>query len=234
MLIIDKFAYTNNLKDLSPKKKFGYSMGLLLASLINKEPLIFIAIIAFAFAGTVFWAKIPLGKYLKMLTVPFAFLFTSILAIVFSFSQDEAVFIWSVNLKVFYVGVTELGLNNALILFLRAMSALGCLYFLTLTTPMDQQLYIMRKLRLPAYFLDLYALTYRFIFILLDESIEIYRAQELRFGYNNLKNSYSSLSILIRVLFERVMNRYQDMEIALDSKLYTGDFHMEKQEDQDA
>ena len=45
MLIIDKFAYTNNLKDLSPKKKFGYSMGLLLASLINKEPLIFIAII---------------------------------------------------------------------------------------------------------------------------------------------------------------------------------------------
>ena len=46
MLIIDKFAYTNNLKDLSPKKKFGYSMGLLLASLINKEPLIFIAIIA--------------------------------------------------------------------------------------------------------------------------------------------------------------------------------------------
>lgn len=60
-------------------------MGLLLASLINKEPLIFIAIIVFAFAGTVFWAKIPLGKYLKMLTVPFAFLFTSILAISFFF-----------------------------------------------------------------------------------------------------------------------------------------------------
>ena len=45
MLIIDKFAYTNNLKDLSPKKKFGYSMGLLLASLINKEPLIFIQLL---------------------------------------------------------------------------------------------------------------------------------------------------------------------------------------------
>lgn len=54
MLIIDKFAYTNNLKDLNPKKKFsGYSMGLLLASLINKkEPLIFIAIISTCIAGT--------------------------------------------------------------------------------------------------------------------------------------------------------------------------------------
>ncbi len=230
MLIIDKFAYTNNLKDLSPKKKFGYSMGLLFAGLINKEPIIFIVIIAMVFSATVFWAKIPFGKYLKMLTVPFTFLFTSILAIVFSFSKDSSIFIWSVNLKVVYLGITSVGISNALVIFLRAMSSLCCLYFLTLTTPMDQQLYIMRKLRLPAYFLDLYALTYRFIFILLDESIEIYRAQELRFGYNNLKNSYASLSMLIKVLFERVMSRYRDMEVALESKLYNGDFHMEKQD----
>lgn len=150
-----------------------------------------------------FWAKDSTRKVLKDANCAFCIFYLQVFFLSsFSFSQDQSVFIWSVNLKVFYVGVTELGLNNALILFLRAMSALGCLYFLTLTTPMDQQLYIMRKLHLPAYFLDLYALTYRFIFILLDESIEIYRAQELRFGYNNLKNSYSSLSILIRVLFE--------------------------------
>ncbi len=234
MLIIDKFAYTNNLRKLSPKKKFGYSMGLLFASLINKEPLIFIAIIMMTFTATVFWAKIPLVKYLKMLSLPFAFLFTSILAIVFSFSKDPTVFIWSVDLKVFYLGITQMGIDNSWVLFLRAMTAIGCLYFLTLTTPMDQQLYILRKLKLPAYFLDLYALTYRFIFILLDESIEIYRAQELRFGYNTVKNSYSSLSILIRVLFDRVIKRYKDMEIALESKLYEGDFHMEKQEELDA
>lgn len=234
MLIIDKFAYTNNLRNLSPKKKFGYSMGLLFASLINKEPLIFISIIAMAFIATVFWARIPFVKYIKMLSLPFAFLFTSILAIIFSFSKDASVFIWSIDIKVFYLGITQLGLDNALILFLRAMSATCCLYFLTLTTPMDQQLYILRKLKFPAYFLDLYALTYRFIFILLDESIEIYRAQELRFGYINLKNSYSSLSILIRVLFDRVIRRYKDMEISLETKLYEGDFHMEKQEEQDA
>ena len=35
-------------------------------------------------------------------------------------------------------------------------------------------------------------------------------------------------------ILEDLYLQYQDMEIALDSKLYTGDFHMEKQEDQDA
>lgn len=229
MLIIDKYAYTNNLKNMSPKRKFGYSMGFLMASLINKEPIIFAAIILLGFIATVFWAKIPIKSYLLMLLTPYVFILTSMAAIIVSFSADPSIFLRSFDAGPFYIGITTTGLQSALILFLRAMAAISCLYFLTLTTPMDQQIYIMNQMRLPKIFLELYALIYRFIFIFLDESVEIYRAQEMRFGYNTLKNSYNSLSVLIRILFTRVMNRYRDMEIALDSKLYDGDFHIEKQ-----
>lgn len=229
MLIIDKYAYTNNLKNMSPKRKFGYSMGFLMASLINKEPLIFVAIILLGFIATVFWAKIPIKSYLLMLVTPYVFILTSMAAIIVSFSADSSIFLRSFDAGPFYIGITAVGIESAVILFLRAMAAISCLYFLTLTTPMDQQIYIMNRMKLPKVFLELYALIYRFIFIFLDESLEIYRAQEMRFGYNTLKNSYNSLSVLIRILFTRVMNRYRDMEIALDSKLYDGDFHIEKQ-----
>ena len=69
-------------------------------------------------------------------------------------------------------------------------------------------------------------LTWRFIFILLDEAMAIHRAQTLRFGYRNVHLSYRSLSMLVGLLFTRVLIRYQQMSTSLDIKLYQGDFHL--------
>lgn len=228
MLIIDKFAYTNKLKNINPRLKIGLSLTFIALALINKNIYFFIGIICGGFYATVFLAGIPLKNYMKMMLIPFAFLLTSMIALLVSFSSDSDVFLYSIDLKFFYGGVTLIGLKNAFLLFLRSMSSLVSLYFLTLTTPMDQQIYTMQKLRIPSLFLEIYSLIYRFIFILLEESLEIYRAQELRFGYINMKNSYFSLSILIRTLFVRVMRRYKDMQIVLDMKLFDGEFHIGK------
>ena len=46
----------------------------------------------------------------------------------------------------------------------------------------------------------------------------------MKFGYNNMKNSYRSIALLIKSLFIRVLLRYEDMIISLDSKLYNGEF----------
>ena len=69
-------------------------------------------------------------------------------------------------------------------------------------------------------------LIYRFIFIFIEEAEEIYKSQQLKFGYTNLKTSYNSMSLLIKTLFFRMMRRYEDMSISLDIKLYDGKFHV--------
>ncbi|WP_330675689.1 CbiQ family ECF transporter T component, partial [Paraclostridium sordellii] len=69
-------------------------------------------------------------------------------------------------------------------------------------------------------------LTYRFIFIFLEEVKDIYKSQQLKFGYINLNNSYNSTALLIKVLFFRMMKKYEDMSITLDIKLYNGKFHI--------
>jgi len=67
-------------------------------------------------------------------------------------------------------------------------------------------------------------LTYRFLFVFLEEANEIYTAQDMKFGYLGLKNSYISISLLIKALFIRCLIKYRDMVITLDSKLYDGEF----------
>ena len=62
--------------------------------------------------------------------------------------------------------------------------------------------------------------------LFLEEFSEIYKSQELRFGYINLKTSYKSLGILGSMLYKRLMTRYDDMCISLDIKLYDGKFHI--------
>jgi len=84
----------------------------------------------------------------------------------------------------------------------------------------------MKKLHIPDNFVELAMLTYRFIFIFLEEFMEIYKSQELRFGYINIKNSYRSLGLLANLLYNRLIKRYEDMCISLDMKLYDGEFHI--------
>ncbi|MGL5750274.1 MAG: CbiQ family ECF transporter T component [Paraclostridium sp.] len=54
----------------------------------------------------------------------------------------------------------------------------------------------------------------------------MYKSQQLKFGYINLKNSYKSTGLMINMLFLRLIKRYEDMSIALDIKMYDGKFHV--------
>ncbi|ERM90801.1 hypothetical protein O163_14010 [Caldanaerobacter subterraneus subsp. yonseiensis KB-1] len=79
-------------------------------------------------------------------------------------------------------------------------------------------------------FLELLQLVYRFIFVLLKEAEEIYISQEVRLGYKGIKNSFKSLGILTYSLFLKSYKYFQDLYIALESRLYTGDIKIVSKE----
>jgi cobalt/nickel transport system permease protein len=85
---------------------------------------------------------------------------------------------------------------------------------------------LLKRGRVPRLLTEQILLTWRFIFILLDEALAIHRAQTLRFGYRSVPKGYRSLAMLVGLLFTRVMIRYQQMSTTLDIKLYQGDFHL--------
>lgn len=226
MIIIDKYAYTNALRNKNPIHKMGISFFLLAVALFFPKIYVLISIFLIATVLTVCFAKIPFIQYLKMLMIPAGFLLLSILAVLFSIGGNSDLFVYKLSFFGVSVGVLKEGIDMSLTLFLRSLACISAVYFLTLSTPMDQQIRVMKKLKFPKNFIELFALIYRFIFIFLEESAEIYRAQETRLGYKDMKTSFKSLSMLIRLLFGRVLMRYDEMNIALESKIFQGEFHL--------
>ena len=103
---------------------------------------------------------------------------------------------------------------------------LASTFWLVLNLPFPQLIVLLKRGRVPRLLTEQILLTWRFIFILLDEALAIHRAQTLRFGYRSVPKGYRSLAMLVGLLFTRVMIRYQQMSTTLDIKLYQGDFHL--------
>lgn len=225
-MIIDDYAYKNKLYKVNPNKKFIIGMLLLILSLINPFNYISLLIIALMSFVIVVIAKIELKDYLHFIKIPLTFLIISIIMILLNFSHNKEIFLYSIKIGNLYVGVTNESLKSAMHLFFRALSCLTCIYFIMLTTPFYQLIFVFKKLHLPDVVLEISMLMYRFIFIFMEEVSDIRKSQELRFGYINLKNGYNSFGLLVSMLFKRMMIRYYEMSIALDMKLYDGTFHI--------
>lgn len=225
-MIIDDYAYKNKLYKLNPNVKFSIGMLLLILSLINPYNYISLLIISIMTFVIVVVAKIEFKDYIHFIKIPLAFLVISILMILVNFTKDKQSLLYSIKIVSIYMGISDESIISSTHVFFRSLSCLTCIYFIMLTTPFNQLIFVLKKLHLPDVVLEISLLMYRFIFIFVEEVTDIKKSQELRFGYTNLKNGYNSLGLLVNMLFKRMMIRYDEMSTALDMKLYDGQFHL--------
>lgn len=145
------------------------------------------------------------------------------MTILISFTDGHTVIsdvIWSVPIGNWRICISEESLKRAVNLVFVVLSSVSCLYFLILTTPMTAILDVLRKLKLPSIFIELITLTYRFIFVIMEESINIYQSQSSRLGYITIRQGIKSLGLLISVLFLKVFERTKQLSIAMNSRGY--------------
>lgn len=198
MLLIDKYAYTNKLSKTNPSIKISLVIiSLFMTTIVSNDYLNLIIFLIMVYLTTSV-AGIPLKEYLKILKIPMGFLLISILTI-----QP---------------------LTQSINLTTRVLGSVSATFFLGLTTPLNEIIIVLKKIKTPKIIIELIVLIYRFIFIFLEIAQEIYIAQDIRFGYSNIRNNLNSTSLLIRSLFVGVLLRYEEMVISLDCKLYNGEF----------
>lgn len=225
MLLIDKYSYNNNLRNVSPRAKFILAFGFLIIATWSDSSLVHAAIFLLNVIIIIFLAKIPFKNFLKILGIPLGFLVLSIITIVITFGNQE--YLLQMHIGKLQLGITSQSLSQGVTLFFRSFASLSSMIFLTLTTPMIDLIKVLKKFRVPDFFIELMVLIYRLIFIFLEECMEIRNAQEIRFGYSTMKNSFKSLSVLIKIIFIRVLQRNKEMLISLECKLYDGEFPFE-------
>ena len=107
-------------------------------------------------------------------------------------------------------------------MFLTAMAAVSCMYFLACNTTMTDLLIFLRRVKCPSLLMELMLLIYRFIFVLLVCAHSIALSQHSRLGYGGYKTSLRSFGMLVSGLFVRSVKRSSALFDAMESRAYDG------------
>ncbi|KLK89177.1 cobalt ABC transporter permease [Methanoculleus sediminis] len=220
--VLEDFAQTNNLRETSPGLKLFIGTASILLCVSSPGPVAPLLVAASMTAAVLALAKIPARFYAKLLLVPVSFSLMSIAAILF-ITAGGTVLLEVPDLP---LAITADGANLALLLLARVFGGMCSLYFIALTTPMTEIFDILQRLRVPAVLIDLAMLTYRFIFILIEEAGQIYRSQVMRLGYGRFRESVRSFGMLAGALFIRTWESGEALMLAMDARCYDGRFGM--------
>jgi len=127
-------------------------------------------------------------------------------------------------LEPFALGIAVLSLfqHNGFAIFLSILiKSTLCLFTIILfsnTTPFSEILVIFRRIGIPALLIKILALTYRYLFVLIDEAVRLRRARDSRMFVIRRSRIWLSLTSLMGQLFIRSTERSERIYTAMISR----------------
>lgn len=223
VLTMDIYARRSRLCRENAALKTAGSLGLLLLCICSASPLPPLCLFCFLSAVTVAAGGIRARDYLSLLGLPAVFLLLSALTLLWDFyprlPQEAAV---SVPLFGGWLAVVPAAQSLGMLVLSRALGAVSCLYFLSLSTPLPELLEVLRRARIPAIVIELAVLIYRYLFILLATFREMRDSAASRLGYRGLKRSLRTTGLVYGGLLAGSFRRAGACFDAMESRCYTG------------
>lgn len=221
MIVVDKLCYRSKLRYVNAGEKFAFSMLTLLFCIVSRSLLIAgTALLVNGFL-TVRKGGISIGRYMRLLAVPFTFLILSTLAVIVNISRVP-LDAYAVPVGTFFITGSKESLRFGIQLIMTAMGSVSCLYFLSLNTTMTDILDVLALLHCPEIMIELMMLIYRFIFVLMETASAILVSQKSRLGNRSLRTSVSSFGQMGAGLFIRALRRSNALYDAMESRCYDG------------
>jgi len=222
MLYLDQYVYRNKLRISHPLEKVVFATVNLVCCVAADKPLVPLVVAALMLTLLSRAAKIPGYVLTRLMLAPAAFLLLGGLTIAVSVSPSAAGMLGSLQLGTIYLGVTGQSLSLAAVTLSKSLGATSALYFLVLTTPLSELLYVFKLLRVPSVVTELGMLVYRFIFVFLETAFGIYNAQSARLGFINFKRSINSFGLLFANVWTSAFFRSQALYNSLLARGYNG------------
>lgn len=230
-LKIDTLAYNNRLRKLPPEQKLIFALGVELIALVAHAPTQ-LFIIVWMGIWTVVYAGIPLKVYLKLITFASFFVLTSLPALLFNLVSNNQMNLaqadqWDgISLGKWYLYISRSGGEQAIVVSLRSLACVSCLFFILCTVPFIELLQTLRRLKVPVILTELLLLMYHFVFILLKTAYELGLAQQARGGYRTKGLAMRSVSLLIGQLMQRTLQGYHQFSMGVASRGFAGEFQV--------
>jgi len=226
MLDLDRQSYQSPLRRQDPIEKFFY-VGLMIGyALWTTWAMGHLLVIGLMVGGLRYMNKTPYSQIIKLFLIPLGFLALGVMTLVISVTPEADGLVWSLPLFDQYIGVSHVGVQQALRILLRSLSCVSGLYYLILTTPFTDLVSGLKRLKCPTLLIELMHLMYKMIFLLLDTTQTIYQAQRSRLGYRSYGASFGDMATLASMTFIRAFRRADALYTALESRGYTGELRV--------
>ena len=225
MLIIDKLSYQSKLRYVNAGEKFFFSLATLILCVIARSAALCLPVLALMSLLKVVKSGTPLRRYLQLMAIPLAFLIINSLILGLSIRQTPLE-VFAIPFGSWYLTASRETLLYSIRVFVTAMAAVSCLYFLSCSTPMTDILQVLKKLKCPKLLIELMLLIYRYIFVLLDCAHSISIAQKSRLGNISFRQSLRSFGQLVSALFIQAVRRSGRLYDAMESRCYDGDIRV--------
>lgn len=225
MMMIDKLAYSSNLRNKNPALKAAFALGTLLICVGARSFILSLITLSVIGGLTVLSGRISFLRYLKLLSIPFGFLLLGTVAIVVNVT-DRPLDLFSLQLGTNYLAVSHYSLREGALLAATALASVSCLYFLTLSTTMLDLLDLLRRLRCPKLMVELMMLIYRYLFVVLDMAKAITVSQHCRLGNKDFLTELRSIGQMFTVLLIKSLKRSSLLFDAMESRCYDGDIRV--------
>lgn len=215
MHALDALAHTGPWRRRHPAEKAVLALGLL-ACAVALPPwpgalVVGVAATALLLGG----ARLRPGQLLRAVRAPLVFVLVGAVPLLFSFGGPTL------------VHLDPGGAGPALALAGRATAALLCLVLFAATTPLADTLPRLERLGVPAAVVEIAALIYRLLFLLLDTITTVREAQAGRLGFRNWRTSYRSVAGQAGAVFVGAFDRARRLEQGLALRGYTGSLRVE-------
>ena len=219
---LEYYSYNSKINSWNPHLKFWYSMVLIVLGIILSNIYISISIVFICGFITIFLGKISLKKYIDFFKVPTIFLLISVAVININFSKNITDFYYF-NIGDLYIYTTDENIKKSCILFWRALSGVSSMYMLALSTPLNEIIYVIKKVRTPQIIIELMYLVYRFIFIMRDSYKSMRKSIESRLGFRDYRTSLLSFGKIISNILIVSLRKSNFFYDSMESRCYRGE-----------
>lgn len=212
---LDALAYTNPWRARHPAEKAALALGLL-ACAVALPPWPGAVIVGVAALGVLLGpVALRPAQVLRAVRAPVAFIAVGSVPLLVAVGGDPLVR-WD-----------PAGLGPAAALAGRAVAALLCLVLLAATTPLADTLPRLERLGVPPAVVEIAALMYRLLFLLLDTVVTVREAQAGRLGFRTWRTTYRCVAGQAGAIFVGAFDRARRLEAGLALRGYTGSLRVQ-------
>lgn len=165
------------LHELDPRVKFVCSLAFILAAVALPDGAwpIFLLLLSLVLAAAVL-SELGLSFVLRrsLVALPFALAAASVLFVL------PGPILWRGTVGPWTLTLTSTGLTRFLSILFKSWLAVQASILLTATTPFPQILQAMRAMRIPRGLVAIFQLMWRYLFVLVNEAMQMMRAREAR------------------------------------------------------